>query len=458
MRTFSLTVSAALFCVLLMCTATAGDTRAILVKPLQQGPPGKLEFSVDKGCGAIYSHGERLHIRVRSEQEGYLTIFDFPPGGQPQIIFPNAYHTDNFIRGGVEYTIPGELLPFEFVVAPPDGEEVLFAVVTATKRDLLPDQAYDFSAVFPQLPGTQAEAAGRISRGVEIIPAGEWWAAAMCFFHVGQPRTEAKGYGLFIGINNCYSDVGSQGWVAIEGSIYTLYNLAYAVADAHAMAAALASSFPYQRVLADAQATYAVIREAITGWLAQAPEDATVLVYFAGHGSRLKDKNGDEADGWDEALVAYDRQVILDEILAEWLATLRAKKIVIILDTSHGGSPNRSVRTFRVSEEEKARFPALKDGFGEDLVRPAAGLADRVIVLAACRPDQEAVEVPSLGHGAFTYYLLQGLKGPADADKDGLVTVQELHSYAAAEVRRMYRQEPEIRSAVVELVKVTDVR
>lgn len=438
-------------------TAQEG-TRAILVKPLQQGAPGKLEFTVDKGCGAVYLHGEKLQVRVKSERDGYLTIFDFPPGGQPQIIFPNAYHTDNFIRGGVEYTIPGELLPFEFVVAPPDGEEVLFAVVTANKRDLLPDQAYDFSAVFPQLPGTQAEAAGRISRGVEIIPAGEWWAAAMCFFHVGQPRTEAKGYGLFIGINDYHSDVGSQGWVAIEGNIYTIYNLAYCVADAHAMAALLAPSFPYQRVLTDAQATYAAIREAITEWLAQAPEDATVLVYFAGHGSRLKDKNGDEADGWDEALVAYDRQVILDETLAEWLATLKAKKIVVILDTSHGGSTNRSVRTFRISEEEKARFPALKDGFGEDLVRTAAGLAGRVVVLAGCRPDQEAVEVPSLGHGAFTYYLLQGLKGPADADKDGLVTVQELHSYAAAEVRRMYRQEPEIRSAVVEPVKVTDVR
>lgn len=108
--------------------------RAILVKPLQQGAPGRLEFSLDKGCGAVYQHRERVQVRVKSERDGHLTLFDFPPGGQPQIIFPNAYHTDNFIRGGVEYTIPGEVLPFEFVVAPPDGGEVLFAVVTSTKR------------------------------------------------------------------------------------------------------------------------------------------------------------------------------------------------------------------------------------------------------------------------------------------------------------------------------------
>jgi len=431
--------------------------RKILVKPLQQGAPGRLEFSIDKGCGAVYLHGEKLHVTVKSERDGYLTIFDFCPDGTVQIIFPNAYHKENFIRGGVEYTIPGQLFPFEFVVAPPDGEEVLFAVVTENKRDLLPGQVYDFSAVFPQLPGSPSQEAERLSRGVEIIPAGEWWAAAMCFFHVGEPPRKAERWGLFVGINNSLSELGAVGWVAIEGSIYTLPNLAYAVADAHAMAAALASSFPYQRVLTDGQATFAAIRDAITGWLATAPEEATVLVYFAGHGARLTDNNGDEADGWDETLVAYDRQVILDETLAEWLATLRAKTIVVILDTSHGGSPDRNVRTFRIAEDEWPRFPPLKDGFGEDLLR-SPRLAGRVVVLTACRPDQQAQEVPALGHGAFTYYLLQGLKGSADTDRDGRITAQELHSYGATDVRRAYRQDPEIHDRTGQRLLLTETR
>ena len=429
--------------------------RKILVKPLQQGAPGRLEFSIDKGCGAVYRYGEKLHVKVKSERDGYLTIFDFCTDGTVQIIFPNAYHTDNFVKGGVEYTIPGDLLPFEFEVAPPDGEEVLFAVVTQTKRDLLPDQVYDFSKVFPQLPGSPSQEAERISRGVEIIPAGEWWAAAMCFFHVGEPQKKAERWGLFVGINNYLSEVGAVGWIPIEGSLYTLPNLAYAVADAHAMAAALADAFPHQRVLTDAQATFAAIRDAITGWLATAPEDATVLVFFAGHGARLKDKNADEVDGWDETLVAYDRQVILDEILVEWLATLRAQRIVVILDTSHGGSTDRNVRTFRIGEEERSKFPPLKDGFGEDLVKWPS-LVDKVVVLTACRPDQQAQEVPALGHGAFTYYLLQGVQGAADANKDGSITVQELHFYAAAEARRVYRQEPQMHDGAGKPVVLVD--
>lgn len=40
--------------------------RQILVKPLQQGSPGRLEFSVDKGCGAVYRHGEKLQVKVKS--------------------------------------------------------------------------------------------------------------------------------------------------------------------------------------------------------------------------------------------------------------------------------------------------------------------------------------------------------------------------------------------------------
>lgn len=430
----------------------------MLVKPLQQGAPGRVEFSVDKGCGAIYLPGEKLQVKVKSEQDGYLTIFDFPPGGQPQIIFPNAYHTDNFIKGGVEYTIPGELLPFRFVVAPPEGEEVLFAVVTQTKRDLLPGQVYDFKAIFPQLPGTPAEEAERIARGVEVIPVGEWWAAAMCHFRVGEPTAEAQGWGLFVGVNNYHSDVGSQGWVAIEGSIYTIPNLAYAVADAHALAAALATGFPHQRVLTDAQATHAAIRDAITGWLATSPEDATVLIYFSGHGSRFRDKNGDEQDGWDEAIVPYDRQIILDDTLVEWLGAVRARQIVVIMDTSHGGSTDRGVRTFRITEDERSRFSALQDGFGEDLLRPAAGVSNGAVALTACRPNQQAQEVPGLGHGAFTYYLLEGLKGAADANKDGSITVQELFAYAAAEARRAYRQEPQMHDGVGQPVMLVQLR
>ena len=51
-------------------------------------------------------------------------------------------------------------------------------------------------------------------------------------------------------------------------------------------------------------------------------------------------------------------------------------------------------------------------------------------VLAAAGSDQFATEFQALGHGLFTYVLLQALNGKADgAPKDGKVTIYELKSY-----------------------------
>lgn len=56
------------------------------------------------------------------------------------------------------------------------------------------------------------------------------------------------------------------------------------------------------------------------------------------------------------------------------------------------------------------------------------------VLIAAGQADQLAFEDPKLGHGIFTYYLLQGLAGHADVDGDGYVTALELSSYVTSEV------------------------
>lgn len=40
------------------------------------------------------------------------------------------------------------------------------------------------------------------------------------------------------------------------------------------------------------------------------------------------------------------------------------------------------------------------------------------------------------GHGVFTYYLLEGLNGKADADGNGIVTLGEVMDYTDENVRR----------------------
>ena len=86
---------------------------------------------------------------------------------------------------------------------------------------------------------------------------------------------------------------------------------------------------------------------------------------------------------------------------------------------------------------------------GTDATAPAD---ERLSVLTAAANDQITGTLEAEGHGLFTFYMLKGLQGEADKDKDGHVTLAELHDYLQGSVRRAARrqnreQEPQLRSS-----------
>lgn len=51
--------------------------------------------------------------------------------------------------------------------------------------------------------------------------------------------------------------------------------------------------------------------------------------------------------------------------------------------------------------------------------------------------EREKREIPHLArNGVFTYFLLKGLKGNADFNKDGRVNLGELNLYLSEQIRR----------------------
>ena len=66
--------------------------------------------------------------------------------------------------------------------------------------------------------------------------------------------------------------------------------------------------------------------------------------------------------------------------------------------------------------------------------------------LMAARPKELSMEGPEFGggHGAFTFVVLQGLGGAADADHDGFVTASELIDFVTTGVPKLTgnRQHP----------------
>lgn len=192
-----------------------------------------------------------------------------------------------------------------------------------------------------------------------------------------------------------------------------------------------------KQLLFDAQATRGAIEAALTRVIAQAkPQDAFVF-YYAGHGVMSE---GDETTPSDFYLIPHDitqlygndallvSKGISAKLLKEWCRKIQAQKQMIVLDACQSGG---AVETFalRGAAEEKAIL---------QLARSAG-----VVVLASTETAQFATEFGKLGHGVFTYALLQGLSGDADGTpRDGKVTVKELEAYlndTVPELTKQYR-------------------
>ncbi|MGD2090428.1 MAG: caspase family protein [Candidatus Aminicenantes bacterium] len=65
------------------------------------------------------------------------------------------------------------------------------------------------------------------------------------------------------------------------------------------------------------------------------------VFFYAGHGGQQPDENDDEPDGRDETLMAYDREIIDDELNKIWLKMKPGVRIVMISDSCNSGSNYR---------------------------------------------------------------------------------------------------------------------
>lgn len=204
-------------------------------------------------------------------------------------------------------------------------------------------------------------------------------------------------------------------------------NLEFADADATAMMDALrqaAKRGPYREVrslvLTNEDVTRQTIMEGLTRFLGQAGPDDVAMLFIAGHGVR------DLASGSyyflphpanaDTLLSDGLRMSDFDELLR--LVRRNVGSVIVMLDTCHSGALGIPTKRM-VSADEMAAQVTTGEGF---------------FLLAATKPGEESKEQSGLGHGAFTFAALEGIRGSADADGDGSLTVSELFAYVARRV------------------------
>src|SRR5216684_1445183 len=221
--------------------------------------------------------------------------------------------------------------------------------------------------------------------------------------------------------------------------------LRYPVADADAVYQTLIASggFKKENILlltdkTERKPTLRNIKWALGTFLARsAHKDDLVVIYFAGHGASEIDQRGVERDGLSKYLVPsdadpddlYSTALPMDE-MQNVLARIEAERVTVFLDACYSGAAGG--RTFAST---KTRTVNVDDIFLDRLTRSKG----RAIVTAS-RPSELSIELAELGHGIFTYYLVRGLQGYADNNRDGIVSLQELYEYLAQEVSRKSRQ------------------
>lgn len=179
--------------------------------------------------------------------------------------------------------------------------------------------------------------------------------------------------------------------------------------------------FPASHVhmLTDAQATQSSILHELETWLPSvtAPDDR-VLIYFAGHGF---------ISGGKGYLAPYDVNLhnlagtaIPMETLGNLIGTrIQGKWKVLLTDACHSGAITPETDPTQLNH-------LLLD------------LHQSIFSLTASRDREQSFESPDWGggHGIFTYYVVRGLSGAADANGDGVVTADELAEYVHSNVRQ----------------------
>lgn len=211
---------------------------------------------------------------------------------------------------------------------------------------------------------------------------------------------------LIIGIEN-YSNTPKASYANLDAEFFYEYaKNSFGVKDENI------------KLLINEEANLIDTLSALNKWLpGKIKKDKTeLIVYFAGHG--LASMDGKELyllpqDG-DSDLIA--RTGISRTELFESITKHLPKSTIIFLDTCYSG----------VSRDEKTLLASARP------VRIVANDQDtpnNFTIFSASQLDQISSGLKEVKHGIFSYYLMKGLEGKADTNKDKKITNGELLAY-----------------------------
>ncbi len=211
-----------------------------------------------------------------------------------------------------------------------------------------------------------------------------------------------------------FSIAAQQKYVLIVGVADYLNNkmdLRYSDDDAYRFYAYLKStkggSVPDENIsiLIDEAATKGNILKTMDKVFSRAGKQDILLFYFSGHGG----------EGY---FCPYEtsndpKSLLLHEDIKKVFKKHKVKNKIVMGDACHAGS---------IYEGTNHSTP------------PQHATKTNVVLIMSSKYDQTSGESINMRQGIFSYYLLRGLQGKADINKDKYITLEELFAYLKANV------------------------
>lgn len=189
--------------------------------------------------------------------------------------------------------------------------------------------------------------------------------------------------------------------------------------------------------LCNKEATANNIRKSLESFSTKCKSGDIVYLHFSCHGQPFEDSDGDESDGWDEALVPFDalkeyhqgkytgENHITDDELNGYLRTIRNRVgpngiVYVVIDACHAGSSYRGEEdedsviirgTDKGFSKTNKQYAPRIDKRGKIKVESSAQMAN-ICILEACRSYQVNSEIRASDnyYGSLSYYVNEVLK------------------------------------------------
>jgi len=179
------------------------------------------------------------------------------------------------------------------------------------------------------------------------------------------------------------------------------------------------------KVLVNENSKYIDFWDNLEFWLNSkvSKNETDIYFYFAGHGLVSEDGLNTYLMPYDARTNLLNRTAISRKEVINFLDNLNPRSATLFLDTCYSGNAKGGAKTLVASRGLRV---VKKDQIDN--------IPSNFTVFSAASSDETAISHPTQKNGLFSYWLMRGMDGDADLNKDEKITNAELHQYVNQKV------------------------